>query len=933
MRKQVIFLILLFVSLSGWTQKLSVNKLTCENAETPMGIEKASPSLNWQLASTDRGVMQTAYRILVADDLALLKKDQGNLWDSKKITTDQSLHIAYAGKTLQPVKTYYWKVMAWDNKGTQSPWSAVASWQMGLQKKEDWKGAQWIAYEKLPDSLVNILPTDGKKDKYNGSNVLPLLRKSFVAKKPVNKATLFIAGLGHFEASLNGKKIGDHFLDAGWTKYDQQALYVPFDVTHAIKTGGNAIGVMLGNGFYYIPPVSGRYRKLKVAYGYPKMICRLAIEYSDGSHDEIVSDASWKTAPGPITFSSIYGGEDYNATLEKTGWDQPDYNDASWKRVLLVEGPPQLNAQLAAPLKVMQTFSPQRKKALGAGRWVYDLGQNASGIPAIRVQGKKGDTVRIYPAELLKEDGSITQKASGGPHYLQYILKGEGIEEWQPRFTYYGFRYLQVDGAVPKGERNGEGLPELLEVNGLHIRNAAETVGTFHCSNELFNRTFSIVDWAIRSNMVSVFTDCPHREKLGWLEQAHLMGNSIRYTYDVANLYKKQLLDMRFSQTESGLIPEIAPEYVKFEWGGDMFRDSPEWGSSAIIVPWYLYQWYGKKDVLRENYDVMQRYAAYLKSKAKNGILTQGLGDWYDLGPKAPGVSQLTPMGVTGTAMYYYDLTILSKIAWLLGKTNDAAAYEQEATFIKKAFNATFFNAATRQYATGSQTANAMAVYMNLVEPEHKAAVIENIIRDIRSRNNSLTAGDIGYRYLLSVLHDVGRDDVIFDMNSRSDVPGYGYQLAKGATALTESWAALPTASNNHLMLGHIMEWFYRGLAGFGQAKNSVAYKEIVIHPRVVGDVTWAKGSYESVYGLIATEWKKEKDRFSLDLKVPVNTTAVVYLPAAPEAFVQENGKAIKRDRNIILLGKANGLIRLKIGSGSYHFVVNKMNSKELAVK
>lgn len=933
MQKQVLLLCFLFAALCGWAQKLTVTKLTCENAIAPLGVETAAPSLSWQLTSTARGVTQTAYRILVADDPALLAKGQGILWDSKKIVTDQSLHIRYAGKVLQPVKTYYWKVMAWDNKGGQSAWSPVASWQMGLPTKGDWKGAQWIAYEKLPDSLVNILPTDGKKDTYKGNNILPLLRKSFVARKPVKKATLFIAGLGHFEASLNGQKIGDHFLNAGWTKYDQQALYVPFDVTRRIKKGENALGVMLGNGFYYIPPVSGRYRKLKVAFGYPKMICRLAIEYRDGTGEEIVSDASWKTTPGPITFSSIFGGEDYNALLEKKGWDQPGYNDASWRNVLQVDGPPQLNAQVAAPLKVMQTFSPQKKKRMGKGSWVFDLGQNASGIPAIRVQGKRGDTVRIYPAELLKEDGAVTQKYSGGPHYLQYILKGERVEEWQPRFTYYGFRYLQVEGAVPKGEENENGLPALLEITGLHIRNSAQTAGSFHCSNELFNRTFSLVNWAIRSNMVSVFTDCPHREKLGWLEQAHLMGNAVQYNYAVANLYKKQLQDMRYSQTDSGLIPEIAPEYVKFEWGGDMFRDSPEWGSNAIIIPWYLYQWYGNKDVLAQNYDVMQRYAAYLKSKAKAGILSQGLGDWYDLGPKPPGVSQLTPMGVTGTAMYYYDLNILSKIARLLGKPLDATAYEQEAKMIKKAFNDRFFNLETKQYATGSQTANAMAVYMNLVEPQYKQAVIDNIIADIRSRNNSLTAGDIGFRYLLTVLHEAGRDDVIYDMNSRSDVPGYGYQLANGATALTESWAARPTNSNNHFMLGHIMEWFYRGLAGFGQTENSVAYKEIVIHPRVVGDVTTAVATYESAYGMIKTDWKKEGDRFTLQVTVPVNTTAAVYLPTGNANHIREGSKPINGDRNIIILGNEKGATKLKIGSGSYRFVVNKITSKELALK
>jgi hypothetical protein len=928
MRKSLLA-ILLLSSLFGTAQNISVAKLLCEDTESPLGVEDATPSLSWQLASTGRNVMQSAYRILVADDSSLLQQGKGNIWDSHKVSSNQSLHIPFAGKNLKAAKNYFWKVQVWDNSGRPSAWSKIATWQMGLPTAKDWKGARWIAYEKLPDSLVNVLPTDGKKDTYKGSNVLPLLRTSFTATKKVKQATLFISGLGHFELSLNGKKIGDHFLDPGWTKYDKQALYVPFDVTNDVQAGENVIGVMLGNGFYYVPPVSGRYRKLKTAFGYPKMICRLSIDYTDGSHNDVVSDGSWKTAKGPITFSSIYGGEDYNANLEQEGWNKAGFSDAAWKKVMLVDGPPVLNAQMAKPQKVMETFAPQKMTALKQDQWVFDLGQNASGIPSIKVQGKKGDTIRIYPAELLKEDGSANQKASGSPYYLEYILKGNGVEEWQPRFTYYGFRYLQINGAVPKGENNSSHLPQLLDVKGLHTRNAADRAGSFTCSSDLFNKTYALIDWAIKSNMVSLFTDCPHREKLGWLEEAHLMGNSVRLNYDVANLFKKELQDIKYSQTEEGLVPEIAPEYVKFEWGNGMFRDSPEWGSTAIIIPWYLYQWYGSVDVLQKNYAVMQRYAAYLKSKAKDHILSQGLGDWYDLGPNPPGVSQLTPMGVTGTAIYYYDLNILSNIAKLLQKNSDAKAYEQEAALVKKAFNNTFFHKDTKQYATGSQTANAMAVYMNLVDPEDRQAVIENIVSDIRSRNNSLTAGDIGYRYLLRVLHEAGRDDVIYDMNSRSDVPGYGYQLAKGATALTESWAALPANSNNHFMLGHLMEWFYEGLGGIKQAENSVGYKEIVIAPRPVGTVTYANASYECPYGLIQSNWKKENGMFSLDVQIPVNTTATVVLPAERVAGIQVNGVAVNEQKGITVLTIENGKAQIKIGSGRYQFTVNENSTNK----
>jgi hypothetical protein len=794
----------------------------------------------------------------------------------------------------------------------------MAQWQTGILSTQDWKGAQWIGYEKIPDSLVDVLPTDGKKDKYKGTNVLPLLRKSFVVNKDISSATMFISGLGQFELSINGKKIGDHFLDPGWTKYDKQALHVSFDVTHNLNRGSNAVGVMLGNGFYYIPPVPGRYRKLKTAFGYPKMICRLFIQYNDGSVENIISNDSWKTSVGPITFSSIYGGEDCDANLEQENWNQPGFDDSKWKPVEIVEGPPVLNSQMAEPVKLMDTFSVQRTQKINDHTWVYDFGQNASGIPQIEVRGRRGDTVRIFPSELLKKEGTANQRATGSPYYFEYILKGGGVETWQPRFSYYGFRYMQIDLA-PKTPGN---LPAIVELKTLHNQNAAGKVGSFNCSNELFDKTYSLIDWAIKSNMVSVLTDCPHREKLGWLEQAHLMGNSLCYNYDLINLYRKQVEDMKYSQTSEGLVPEIAPEYVKFDWGGGMFRDSPEWGSSLVIVPWYMYKWYGDKEILQSSYEAMKKYIAYLQSEAKDYILTQGLGDWYDLGPKPPGVSQLTPMGVTATAIFYYDLDILNRIATLLDKKDDARQFAELAVKVKEAFNHKFFNKNTKQYATGSQTANAMAVYMNLVEPQYKKAVVENIVKDIRSRNNSLTAGDIGYHYLLSVLHDEGRDDVIYDMNSRTDVPGYGYQLAKGATALTESWAALPTSSNNHFMLGHLMEWFYRGLGGIDQSENSVAFKDITIRPEVVGDVTQATTSHESMYGPISTNWAKTKDSFQLRVEIPANTTAIVYLPATVSSKIIEGNHPVVNNKEMQILGKEEGRMKVRIGSGSYLFVV-----------
>ncbi|MEO6631466.1 MAG: family 78 glycoside hydrolase catalytic domain [Mucilaginibacter sp.] len=922
MNKIVSTLLFLGIGLSVSAQTV-VSGLTCELNVDPIAIDTQNPALSWRISGNQRNLKQIAYRILVADDFALLGTNVGNTWDSKKKLSAQSLQIPFVGKKLESLKSYYWKIMVWDNHHQKSGWSKVGKWQMGLLSKSDWRGAKWIAYERMADSLKLIPGIENTNDKRwnEGSDVLPIVRKEFIVGKKLTKATILITGLGQFDLSLNGNKVGDHFLDPGWTKYDKHALYVAFDVTNELKSGKNAIGIMLGNGFYYIP--GERYHKLKGAFGYPKMICRVALQYQDGSEENIVSDQSWKAAPGPVTFSSIYGGEDYDANLAQKGWNRVDFNDVGWKNAVVVDGPEQLDVQAEAPLKIFDQFSPVKISQPKPGVWVYDMGQNASAIPYIKVSGSKGAAIKLTPAELLNNDGLITQEAVGTPVYFKYTLKGKSIETWHPQFMYYGFRYIQVEGAVPPGEPNNNQLPVISAIKSLHTRNSADGVGKFNCSNDLFNKTFKLIDWAIRSNTASVFTDCPHREKLGWLEEAHLVGPSIRYNYDIATLCRKVVTDMINSQTAEGLIPDIAPEYVEFGGG---FRDSPEWGSNGIIMPYYMYQWYGDKQVLSESYEMMTRYAGYLQKQSKNNLLYFGLGDWYDLGPKDPGVSQLTPPGITGTAIYYYDLTILSKVATVLGKTGDAVKYNGLASEVKKAFNNTFFDKKTMQYGTGSQTANAMAVYTGMVEPGYKAVVIDNIVKDIRLHNNGLTAGDIGYRYLLRVLDDADRSDVIFDMNSRSDVPGYGYQLARGATSLTESWQGNRISSNNHFMLGHLMEWFYSGLGGIRPDSNSIAFDKIVIRPEPVGNVTWANASYLSPYGMIANSWKKTDRLFTMQTSIPGNTTAIIYLPASKNAVVNEKGRSLLNRRDIKILKFENERAVLAVGSGNYSFSVRNIN-------
>ena len=918
----LLFYFLLLTSFSLVAQSLKITNLRCEYRHNPLGVDNPIPKFSWELSSSVRNTMQAGYRIMVSDDSIQLTKNVPDIWDSKEVPSPASIQVAFDGKTLISAKKYYWKIMARDNHGNVSAYSNIASWQMGLLSNSDWKGAKWIGYDELPDSNI-IIPAihgNGKKALGKRKDILPMLRKTFSIDKPIKNASIFICGLGQFELNINGTKTGDHFLDPGWTKYDKHALYVSFDVTKQLQRGTNVIGVMLGNGFYYVP--GERYRKLTGAYGYPKMICRMLINYLDGTNTNVYSDESWKTAPSPITFSSIYGGEDYDANLEQSGWDKNNFDDKGWQNVVITSGPSILNSQTAEPLKVMQIFNPVKRRKIRDSVWVYDMGQNMSGIPQLTVQGEKGDTIKIITAELLNDDGTANQKSTGSPSYYQYILKGNGKETWHPRFTYYGFRYVQVERVSDVHENGFEGLPYVEDVKALHTRNSTDTAGSFSCSNELFNKTHNLIEWAIKSNLASVLTDCPHREKLGWLEQMHLVGSALQYRYDVETLCRKMVRDMMMAQTDEGLVPEIAPEFVKFE---EPFRDSPEWGSNCVLLPWYMYQWYGDLSLLNESYKMMQRYINYLEKKSSNHILTQGLGDWYDLGPDKPGFSQNTTKGITATAFYYYDLFILEKIAGLLNKNEDQKIYKALAADVKNAFNKSFFNSTTKQYGSGSQTANAIAVYMKLVAPDDKNEVVENIVKDIRSRNNSLTTGDIGYRYLLKVLDEEGRSDVIFDMNNRSDVPGYGYQLAKGATALTESWQALSTVSNNHLMLGHIMEWFYDGLAGIGEAEDAVGFNKIVFRPQVVGDVNFAKATYHSVYGMVKCEWKKSNDKFELMVEVPANTEARIIIPPVKKNPIITEAEDAKKIKTYTILGidpHDHSSATIVLGSGIYHFTV-----------
>ena len=1067
---------------------LDVIQLRCELSHDPLGVDAAQPRLSWQLRALQRAQVQSAYQVLVASTPDRLGLDQGDLWDSGRVASDQTVDVPYRGRPLLSAQQVFWKVRVWDGRGRVTAWSLPARWTMGLlapaagrapreagaptqppaaAAPPGWQ-AQWITDASLfrwqrpvygyhseettnpaavkwvqldlgapkPVSAVQLFalrygvieglgfprkfkvevsddPTfatgtvvaDFSQKEFpnpwlrridlpvtptvtgryvrltaNGlrieegraclafsqivvlaggvnvavgapvtasdsweqgpwaaraltdglgvpganprANATLLLRREFTVGPGLRRALMFVCGLGQYQLSFNGRPSGAPVIAPGWTDFAKTCLYDTLDVTALLQPGANAVGLALAGGMYNVQ--DGRYVKFVTPFRPLTAIAELRLEYADGSVQTVSTDEQWRVASGPVTFANMYGGEDYDARLEPRAWDRAGFDGAGWTPATAWTGPGGTlrgYSYAPPPVRDFETLPPVARHELRPGVTVYDLGQNAAIMLRLEAHGPAGATVRIRPAELLAPDGAIDQGSVGhGPVWWQYTLAGGGEESWAPGFFYQGCRYLQVECSPPPGAAASGGTADLPVVDalaGVVVQAAAPPAGEFACSNDLFNRIHNLVRWAQRSNMMSVLTDCPHRERLGWLEQDQLNGPALRYEFNLSRLFAKVTDDMADAQRADGLVPDIAPEYIIFT---DGFRDSPEWGSACILIPWQQFQWTGDTDLLRRSFSMMKRYLEFLGSRADHHLLNFGLGDWFDLGPKPPGVAQLTPIALTATAFYYEDAEIVSKVAVLVGKGSEARHYRQLATQIRAAFNRAFYDPALGRYATGSQCADAIPLVMGLVEPEHREAVLAALVQDVQSRGDALTAGDIGYRYLLRALADGGRSDLVYAMNDQSDKPGYGYQLARGATSLTEAWNADPHASQNHFMLGQINEWFYHDLAGVQDDPTGPGFKRIVIRPAVVGGLTWVRASYDSVRGRIVSEWRRNGDQLMLQVTIPANTTATVYVPTVNAAAVTESGRRAADADGVRYVGRKDGVAVFAIGSGIYTF-------------
>lgn len=911
MNRTFIVLLIACISLSMQAGGIKIDRLTTEMQEG-LAIVGSHPRLSWTMKSDENNTLQTAYEIEIRETYT-----GRSVWNSGKVLSSQNNLVDTQDAGLPQLSrdyTYSWRVRAWDENDIPSGWSVDANFRIAPTTFND---AQWIGAITRKDANVpegrKFHGTDLKKpeakalweavDTLSGKSIN--LRKSFKATKEITEATVYVCGLGNYELSLNGEKVGDGEFTPLWSDFDKTVYYNTYDVTDYLRKGENVAGVMLGNGFYNVQ--GGRYVKLKISFGPPTLLFQLHINYADGTREVVTSNADWKYTLSPITFNCIYGGESYDARLEQKGWDKPGFNDSSWKPVVIQESPKGvLRPQQAPPVKIMERYDIQKvtkltpeqvisatastKRTVDPSAFVLDMGQNLAGFPEITVRGKKGQKVTLLVAEALTEEGAVNQRQTGRQHYYEYTLKGDGDETWHPRFSYYGFRYIQVEGAVLQGEKNPSKLPVLKKINSCFIYNSARKVSTFETSNQLFNATHRLIEKAVRSNMQAVFTDCPHREKLGWLEQVHLNGPGLLYNYDLRSYTLKVMQDIADAQMPNGAIPSIAPQYVVFGGPGmDDFLESPEWASTFVIFPFMYREVYGDDSLIKKYYRQIRAYVDYLTSRADNHIVSFGLGDWYDYGDFKAGFSRNTPVPLVATAHYYMDLVYLVEAARMVGNTYDVNYYSDLAEQVNKAFNDKFLNRETSQYGTGSQCSNALPLFLKMTKRYDKdgkpqfdeklySEVLANLIRDIETHGNRLTTGDVGNRYLFQTLVRNDMSELLNTMVNHYETPGYGFQLKFGATTLTEQWDPRQGSSWNHFMMGQIDEWFFNSLAGIN-VENQSGYKTMIIRPQVVDGLNAVSASTETPYGEVKVDWKREGSSFTIQVSVPVNTSAKIYLP------------------------------------------------------
>lgn len=863
--------------------------LRCEYLHNPLGVDVSAPRFTWRLDDVRRGAAQSAYQIWVGTDSVGLLQGKGLAWTSGKILSSQTL-IAYAGKPLPAFSKFYWAVAAWGSDGQRSV-STTAHFETGVMHASNWKGA-WISDTRD----VKIKPA-------------PYFRKTFDTAKKVKSARAYIAVAGLYELSINGQIIGNHRLDPMYTRFDRRTLYVTHDVTTQLQQGKNAIGVLLGNGWYNHQSTAVWYFHEAPWRNRPTFCLDLRIIYTDGSAETISSGKDWKTALSPVIFNSIYTAEHYDARLEQTGWNTADFDDTKWKTVIYRAAPStNIVSQLMHPIRNVEEIGVKKMSKINDTTYLFDLGRNISGVSSLRVRGEVGTQIRLRHTERLNEQGRADM-SNIDVHYRPmdhsdpfqtdiFILKGGGEETFMPRFNYKGFQYVEVSFDQPvslsasslKGYFMHTDLPQLGQVNS---------------SNTTLDKIWWATNNAYLSNLFGYPTDCPQREKNGWTGDAHIASETGLYNYDGITVYEKWLADHRDEQQPNGVLPSIIPTSGwGYEWG-----NGPDWTSTIAIIPWNIYLFYGDAKLLSDCYDNIKRYVDAITAQSTDGLTTWGLGDWVPVKSKAP-------VELTSSIYYFVDATILAKAAKLLKKPADYQKYSTLAQKIQNAINAKYLNAETGMYGNGTQTELSAPLHWGLVPPILNAKVAANLAQRVKADNAHLDVGLLGTKTILNALSDNGYADLAYQIAAQEDFPSWGWWIKNGATTLFENWPidAKSDISMNHIMFGEIGAWYYKALGGIKPDPAAPGFKNILLQPHFVEGLEAFNARFKTPQGELISSWKKTEEGIRYVLTVPPNSSATLSLDLEAGQTVFNQGQVWPSEAN-------SGFLK-NLKSGNYELLI-----------
>jgi alpha-L-rhamnosidase len=874
---------------------MKINHLKCEYASNPIGLDVLEPQFSWRIESAERGIRQTAYQIVVTESPEDLASRGKPLWDTGKVLSRKSAGVPYAGPELESRRRYYWQATAWANDGSVLI-SEPGFFEMGLLKPSDWQ-ACWI----------------GCPAKWSGRVLY--FRRAFQTKGRVTRARAYISGLGYYVFSINGQRVGDHVLDPGTSDYGKRVLYASYDIASFLQER-SALGVMVGPGWY----------------GVPKLLLQVEVTYEDDRKQVIASCwdpyENWLVSTGPTIRSSIFDGEFYDARRERPGWASPDGPENGedradqWINAVVTDAPGgKLVSQLQEPVKVIETLVPTVIHRPAEGVSVLDVGRNVAGWAALKVRGAEGTRISLRFAESLREDGTVNQEnLRSAAAEDTCILKGTGEEQWEPSFTYHGFRYIQVEG-FPYEPARGDILVRV-------VRSAVESTGNFSCGNELLNRIHRMVRATEAANLHSIPTDCPQRdERMGWLNDMTVRIEQALYNFDMARLYAKWVADIRDTQAADGSITDTAP----FRWG---FRPADPVSASYLLAVLKSYEFYGNERLVREYYPALKAWVDLLATRTENGIVNYSYwGDWSppeefgvpgSIGSGA--VSRDTPGRLISTGYLYHCAKLISQIASVLGNKEDATLYQKLARDTAESFNKTWWDEKTGGYGSNNQACNSFALFLGLVEEKNVGRVVENLARDVKRHDFHLTTGNLCTKYLLEALTEHGHPESAYRIATRETYPGWGYMLAEGATTLWERWekkAGGEMNSHNHPMMGSVGGWFYKYAVGILPDFEGPGFEKFTVRPVIFDDLTFVDGEYHSVKGLVRSAWRKEAGSIHLDLTVPGNSTATVYVPARNRESLTESHKAVDQSEGLRFIRWENNYAVFEAGSGAYHFAAD----------